>query len=157
MNIEIHGERFWAKVRTGEHGCWVWLAYRDPKGYGKFGVGRKTTYLAHRFSWMLANGPIQDDLCVLHRCDNPPCVRPSHLFLGTRGDNATDMALKDRRKGLRTVWGSKDGSAKLTEDDVLIIRERVRSGETQTAVALDYGVTQANVSEIIRRKTWTHI
>lgn len=89
-------ERFWAHVRKGES-CWEWMGYRDPKGYGRFKPSKASSEsLAHRFAWTQENGAIPEGLFVLHRCDNPACVKPDHLFLGTRGDNNNDMARKGR-------------------------------------------------------------
>lgn len=86
-------ERFWAKVEKGPD-CWEWKAFRN-KGYGKFTYNGRM-YLAHRLSWILTNGPIPDGLGVLHSCDNPPCVNPDHLFLGTQLDNMRDASNKGR-------------------------------------------------------------
>lgn len=93
-------ERLWEKVdKAGD--CWVWTAGRNPKGYGRIGRGGRGegVVLAHRAVWELANGPVPEGLFVLHRCDNPPCVRPNHLFLGTKADNNQDMASKGRNRG----------------------------------------------------------
>lgn len=95
-------ERFWSKVQKSE-GCWEWQGERRP---GAFCYGRFEQYLdgeilrvaAHRMAWTLEHGPIPQGLCVLHRCDNPPCVRPDHLFLGTMADNTHDMMAKGRAK-----------------------------------------------------------
>jgi len=89
--------RFWSKVTKGA-GCWEWTASTDHKGYGKLAEGGRQgrTLSAHRVSYELNVGPIPDGLLVLHRCDNPPCVRPDHLFVGTHTDNAQDMAKKGR-------------------------------------------------------------
>jgi len=88
--------RFWAKVEKTE-GCWLWRG-AARRGYGAFSPQHGTTRPAHRVAWELANSaPIPDGLCVLHRCDNPPCVRPDHLFLGTKKDNAQDAIRKGRR------------------------------------------------------------
>jgi HNH endonuclease len=88
-------ERFWAKVKRGP-GCWEWQGYRDRKGYGRIGGG-KDSQLVHRLSWSLHHGD-PGELCVLHHCDNPPCVNPDHLFLGTIQDNNADMIAKGRRR-----------------------------------------------------------
>lgn len=90
-------ERFWAKVDKGD-GCWEWTGGRANRGYGHVEPVRGQNRSAHRVSWELTNGPIPDGLWVLHRCDNPPCVRPSHLFLGTHADNMRDMEAKGRGK-----------------------------------------------------------
>lgn len=90
-------ERFWARVVKGD-GCWVWTGARNAQGYGRMTAGsRGAGYLrAHRVSWELANGPVPKGLWVLHRCDNPPCVNPAHLWLGTRLDNMRDCSAKGR-------------------------------------------------------------
>lgn len=102
--------RFWSHVdKTGD--CWLWTAsvFKDRYGYGKFNAAsEKPTRVvyAHRFSWELANGPIPDGLWVLHHCDNPPCVRPDHLFLGTQSANVADM----HSKGRGDSWGWRKGN-----------------------------------------------
>jgi len=108
-------ERFWARVKKGKPDeCWEWTASKNPKGYGWFRPGSKgCPFHAHRIAWRIANGPVPVGLCVLHRCDNPPCCNPHHLFLGTQLDNVRDKVQKGRaghrgRTGLRkdTAWES---------------------------------------------------
>ena len=94
-------ERFWAKVdRASSDACWPWLATHGRFGYGEFKVGGRSgrSVKAHRVAWELTHGPISDGLFVLHRCDNPPCCNPGHLFLGTHADNMRDMAQKGRQR-----------------------------------------------------------
>lgn len=131
--------RFEAKFVRRE-GCWEWAAFRSGYGYGKFGVGRKV-FPAHRVSYTLYAGTIPDGLCVLHRCDNPPCVNPDHLFLGTKADNSRDMSLK----------GRSGGTPKLTPDQVKEIRMDARK---QTSIAKDYKIDQSQVSHIKSFQQW---
>ena len=94
--------RFWSRVRRSD-GCWEWIGVRTVKRYGRHTeplTGRKLR--AHRLSWEIHFGPIPDGLCVLHHCDNPPCVRPDHLFLGTDKDNSVDRVRKGRNVPART-------------------------------------------------------
>jgi hypothetical protein len=121
--------------------CWVWTGARDHDGYGFFGGFGSRTIRAHRFSWMQANGVVTR-LAICHRCDNPSCVRPSHLFAGTLADNNRDMARKGRAKGYRP---------KLTARDAVAIRADPRY---QWQIAEDYGVAQTMVGMIKRRVKW---
>ena len=141
--------RFEDKVDAGPGGgCHLWVAGRKASGYGTITVARRKV-LAHRLSWELANGPIPDGMCVLHRCDNPPCVNPDHLFLGTHADNS-----RDRNEKGRQARGVKNRHAKLTPDEVRAIRADTRR---QVDIARAYGVTPQAVHDIIRRKNWRHI
>ena len=161
--------RFWNKVNKGgplpsgqpELGlCWTWLGIPNRDGYGTMSVGGRgsSAILAHRLSWELHFGPIPDGLCVLHKCDNPPCVRPDHLFLGTNADNSRDMALKGRAGPTQhpeSYRGDNNGRSKLTANAVAEIR-RIYSegGVTQKALAVRFGVQQAGVSKAVRGATW---
>jgi hypothetical protein len=164
-------KRFWAKVHKTE-GCWLRTARQERRGYGSFMMDRGSAKWrpvgAHRVAWELTNGPIPDGLCVLHRCDNPSCVRPEHLYLGTNLVNSQDMVSKGRqacgdRSGKtvhpeRTARGERNGSAKLTENDVKDIRTRFANGGiTKVSLALEYGVRDALISKIIKRQVWTHL
>jgi HNH endonuclease len=130
-------------------GCLLWTG-RTVKEYGVVSIGN-TSFYAHRLAYEQAYGPIPDGLCVLHKCDTPPCVNPAHLFLGTKRDNNRDKIQKGRQW---TPKGIAHGCAKLTEDDVRKIREMVLSGMTHREVAHCFGITRKNVGYIAQRKTW---
>ena len=145
-------ERFWKHVNKTE-GCWIWTGALNSYGYGTVSFKAEHTYrYAHRVSWELAFGPIPEGLFICHHCDNPPCVRPDHLFLGTLADNNTDCLAKDR-----VARGNAIPLSKLTAESVSEIRRRLSNGESQTSLALEYGVTQSSVSEVANRKSWTHV
>src|SRR4249920_2161217 len=112
-------ERFWSLVIKGPE-CWGWSGYTGGDGYGRITIGHNRQGKAHRFSYEIHRGPIPDGMQVLHRCDNPPCTRPDHLFLGTARDNVADMDVKGRRKSVAHL-GSDHGMAKLTERAVRTI------------------------------------
>lgn len=149
-------ERFLAKINKTER-CWLWTGSFNSGGYGVIWTGKRKT-LASRVAWELFKGPIGDNLCVLHNCpdgDNPACVNPEHLFLGTKGDNNTDRAEKGRNKDQK---GEKNEQAILTEFQVLEIRARYAAGGvTQRSLAKEFGVHFAGISDIINRKNWRHI
>jgi len=156
-------ERFWEKVNVrGPDECWEWQASCRAKGYGQFYLRGKPEK-AHRVAWELTHGPIPNNLCVLHQCDNPSCVNPDHLFLGTVLDNNRDMLEKDRHaKGAKIAKpGEKNGNSKLTRRQVLEIRRRWREGErergAQRRMAAEYGVTPTLIYMIIREKAWRHL
>ena len=146
-------QRFWNKVnKQAENGCWEWAAYRDPDGYGGFSLDGKGER-AHRASWILEHGSIPDGLHVLHHCDNPRCVNPAHLFLGTQADNMRDKAEKGRAVN-NPQPGESHPMSKLTEADIPAIRADKRS---QRAIAAEYGVSRQQIGRIKNRKRWTHI
>lgn len=149
-------ERFWAFVRQGS-GCWEWTGARNPiSGYGSFGIDRETMRAAHRVSWELHFGPIPADLFVCHHCDNPPCVRPDYLFLGTPMANVRDMDRKGRR-GRGNQQGTRNPNAKLTDAIVIEIRRRRAAGETARSLAAEFGVAAPLISYIAKRKAWRHV
>lgn len=134
-------QRFWSKVRKGD-GCWEWLAGKKIGGYGQFYTAAKPRALsAHRASWVIAHGPIPKGLVVCHACDNPGCVRPDHLFLGTPRANATDAVMKRRH-----AYGGRNGGAKLSEADVLEIRRLYAAGEKVVGLARRFGVSRDAIS-----------
>ena len=109
--------------------------------------------LAHRVAWWLTHGAVPEGMCVCHHCDNPGCVNPAHLFLGTPTDNIADMVLKDRQYRPK---GENNSNAKLTEEDVRAIR-REHATTTQRELARKYGVHNATISLIVRRQIWRSV
>lgn len=143
---------------TPEHaqhlgGCWLWVGRKDRRGYGSLHRRDWGENLAHRLSYCRSVGPIPDGLCVLHRCDNPPCVRPDHLFLGTQRDNVKDMDAKRRRNPPRN-FGERNGSAKLTRHDVARIRYMRLGGTTIREISAAFGVSPATVFRAATGQAW---
>lgn len=151
-------KRFWKKVdRLGPDECWVWSASTNKSGYGRIGVYDGSIMrpkIASRISWLIHNGPIPDGLFALHKCDNPPCVNPAHLFLGTNQDNMDDMRLKDRQPA---KVGSKNGESRLSEDDVIKIRLMLMDGMTLRSVANSFSVSISTIHRIKHRESWSHV
>ena len=144
-------ERFEAKyVPEPNSGCWLWTAGVNYQGYGKFSVNRESRP-AHRVSWNVFRGEVPSGLQVLHRCDVTGCVNPDHLFLGTPQDNMTDKKVKGR---CRNPVGSECSYSRLTEDDIIAIRQEVG---TQDTIAKRYGIAQTLVSMIKLKKRWKHV
>lgn len=133
---------------TEQGPCWEWPARRSPLGYGLAPAPSWTkSRIVTRQVWALLNGPIADEACVLHRCDNPPCYRPSHLFIGTRADNVRDMIDKGR------AWHPSNEAAsrvKLTDVQVREIRRRRGAGESCTSLAAAFDVHRSHISRICR-------
>ena len=144
-------ESFWGRVLKPPIGldeigkCWIWIGPRSRWGYGLLSY-QGIRAQAHRFSWEIHNGEIPPRLLVCHSCDNPPCVRPEHLWLGTNQENTRDAQVKSRL-------------GKVSAQDVLDIRAAVARGGwgCQMEQARIYGVTHSCVYAIVNRKTWTHI
>jgi hypothetical protein len=139
---------FWDRVeKRDQYSCWLWKGTIYSSGYGVAKIGR-TRMLAHRLSYELLRGPIDDGLFVCHTCDNPSCVNPSHLFLGTLQDNVDDMMVKERN-----VRGRNVNTCKLTEDDVLEIRKLAGNLSTKE-LANRFGVSDTTIWQIANRKSW---
>ena len=150
MNAE---RRFWGNVLKGL-GCWEWQRSTGSHGYGQFYPRKSAPVLAHRYSWEITNGPIQDGLHVLHHCDNKKCVRPDHLFLGTPADNAADKCSKGRQSRF-ALKGNASPCAKISDLDAANIRARLKIGTRQNAgnaseIASEYGITRTRVYQIGR-------
>ncbi len=134
--------------------CMVWPRSRNGHGYGQIKMKSKPNQALHRVSYELAVGPIPEGLCVLHKCDNRPCFRPSHLFLGTKQDNSDDCIAKGRA---RKRHGEAVNTAKLTADQVREIRKLRTDGWTQQALGDKFGVLQTSISRICLRQHWKHV
>lgn len=149
-------KRFWEQVEKSD-GCWVWTGCKiNKEGYGGQRI-RGVLYPTHRLSWILRNGPIPQGLQVLHHCDNPPCVNPDHLFIGTIGDNMKDKAAKGRAVNTPQV-GVVHWKARLTELDVKHIRElRTTTDMTMRDIGEAYGITKEHVFNILKRIAWKHV
>lgn len=166
---------FWSKVNKTE-GCWIWTGAltNGTDGYGRHSMGGEVIG-AHAASWLINHGPLAEGVCVLHKCDNPSCVRPDHLFVGDRGDNARDMAAKGRQwlqrnpKGMAgdRHWarrkpelvkrGVAHSRSKLTEIQILEIRQQYADGATMKELGQLYDTTDTNICTIVRGETWAHV
>jgi hypothetical protein len=128
------------------------MGARNEKGYGKFGNGRKQHLYAHRTAYERTKGPLAPGMYACHRCDNPPCCNPAHLWEGTHADNTADAVAK----GLMNR-GEHNGSAKLTAAQVLAIRAQLATGITHTALSQEYHVSRALIGRIANRLAWAHL
>lgn len=136
--------RFWKKVVVkGDNDCWPWVA-ATIQGYGCIGVGNGKTALASRVSWSMKHGPIPSGKYVLHSCDNPRCVNPAHLYVGTAADNSKDMVLRGR---------GVSGKSILTDLDVAEIHRMHFLGKTNTEIAEKFGVQQPAICKVLAGKT----
>jgi len=160
----IDVDRFWARITKAT--CWEWTGALNEKGYGLVGVDGRTPK-AHRVAWELTHGPIPDDACVLHRCDNPACCNPDHLFLGSRADNNADMLAKGRHRSrvdTRTpldqclyARGEDHHKAKMTVDTVRALRADRERGLSYSELGAKYGIDASAAYKIVARKTWGHV
>ena len=151
-------DRFVEKIRITNDGCWEWLAAKR-NGYGVIGQGGNGYNLpvlySHRLSFEFFCGVIPDGLFVCHHCDNPGCVRPSHLFLGTNSDNILDAVTKGVKLG-KSQRGQNNAAAKLTQEQVDEIRNLYKPGEvTYKQLATKFNISLVMVGKIIRRQNWT--
>lgn len=172
-------KKLWSKVdkTSSADGCWLWTGYQEADGRGRILVnGRRE--MVYRVAWTEIIGPIPDGLWVCHKCDNPSCVNPAHLFLGTAKDNTQDMLAKGRhrtdeekrvanlqrgdqhwlrrnpekrRRGTQLAW------TQLTVADVRSIRQLRGDGLSLSKIASQFNTTTANVHSIVTFRTWRHI
>lgn len=161
LQPERIARRFWPRVDkngpTPKHmpelgPCWLWTASKGHKGYGTFSIA-KTAHNAQRAAWFIHYGEWPKG-CACHKCDNPACVRPEHLFDGTYQENSDDMFAKGRNRHAR---GSEAGKAKLTEDQVREIRQRFEDGEGKWELAAEFGVGETTMRKLLQGETWSHV
>lgn len=150
-------ERFWSHVdEKDKDDCWEWQAYKSKKGYGSFGV-KRNILLAHRISWIIANGQIPKGKIIMHKCDNPPCVNPEHLFCGTPMDNMMDKMRKGRYKKGKIVRGESHPISKLKKEDIPKIRNLYDQGISTHKIGKRFGVNSKTIWFIGKRIAWSHI
>ncbi len=145
-------KRFVSKCDTSGS-CWLWTGCCDKQGYGRINAGGKHGHslFAHRVSWQIFNGDIPSEMCVCHSCDNPRCVNPDHLFIGTHSDNMKDCESKHRRRhGFNK--GEVNGQCKLSDMDVAYIRIMFAEGYTQADLSRIFNVSPSQVYRIVRNK-----
>lgn len=175
----MNTDRFWAKVKKTRT-CWLFTSSNDARGYARMRWGADgALWLAHRISWTLANGDIPEGQQVLHRCDTPACVRPSHLFVGTQAANMADMYSKRRawvwKRPDRRPLGDRNGSrkhpesrprgekhvnAKLSAEDIRAIRAMVNTGRVYGRIARTarhFGISKQTVHRILNGEAWSHV
>lgn len=154
-NLRLSGEalrRRFEKFFEKTDGCWIWKGDKQSKGYGRISINSVDT-LAHRFAYELYKGPITDGLFVCHTCDNPACVNPDHLWLGTNQDNQIDCASKNRNYKLPWLGGSRHPRAVITEETAKAIKNF--DGSNKDA-AEKFKVSKSVVSQIRTGQTWKH-
>ena len=151
MTVAV-SERFWSRVKRGdEDACWLWQGYVNRRGYGRLSHQGESSY-AHRVAWELTHDAIPPGMVVRHACDNPPCVNPAHLLLGSQADNMRDKKERGRSRGAPP--GENHPKNKLTEEQVREIR--VATGSCRE-IAIRYGVSKSTIVEIRAGLTWRHL
>lgn len=132
--------------------CWIWMASLDHKGYGRFSMNGKK-YVAHRAAYILYKGKFAEELQVMHNCDNPCCVNPSHLTAGTHSDNMQDRHIKGR-----TAKGEGHCKTELTNTQVIQLKMMLRTGaHSQISLARSFNIGYRTVSDIARGRTWKEV
>ena len=148
-------DRFWSKVdkSSGPDGCWVWNGKPNADGYGIFYLNNSSC-MAHRFSWELLHGKVPRGFEVCHSCDNPPCVNPQHLWLGTHLENVHDRDIKGRQASHK---GNKNGRAVLNEDGVRKIKKLRADGIQYKEIAKMMSVSEGCVNHILNGRHWSWV
>jgi len=149
-------DRFYGKFEITDT-CWVWKGKKDKNGYGQFYMNldkKEISVRPHRFSYMIFKGEIPDGLLICHSCDNPACVNPQHLFLGTQKINIQDALKKERMNGPK---GTKQWLAKFKDDDIREIRKLKSSGMNGNQIAKKYNVNRRVIYDILKKITWKHV
>jgi hypothetical protein len=164
--------RFWSRVDRsgGPNACWEWMGPRSEFGHGRFYISNRhvpSTCGAHRFSWTVLNGPIPDGLCVLHDCpggDNPACVNPAHLWLGTQADNNRDTYKKGQKlTGEQHPWhinpyrGERAAWSKLNDALIRRIRKLLADGVSHRTIAKELHIGKSTVTDVNTGKSWSHV
>lgn len=153
--LGLDAERFWAKVRLDDDGCWRYEGPYGRGGYGLFHAMGRGKIRAHRVAFFLANGRWpRPGMDICHRCDNPPCVRPDHLWEGTRAENNADMRAKGRHHGVKSPVGEAHPLAKITWPEAAAIRAAHDSGESLHSIARRYPISRQRIREIVRGSAW---
>jgi hypothetical protein len=151
--VRTMAARFWSKVENSSGAdCWQWLDAGRGGGYGAFGIkrnGKHITVDAHRIAWELSYGPVPEGMFVCHRCDNPGCVNPGHLFVDTHNGNMEDMVSKGRQAS-----GERHGRHELTLDDIPLVRLFSAAGASQRFIAKRFNVGQTTVGNVVYGRTW---
>lgn len=140
-------------LKIEQTGCLIWTGSRLPTGYGRVRVNNRL-FLTHRLAYERAFGPIPEHMYVCHRCDNPACCEPSHLFVGTQTENMADRLAKGRYIGKP---GTTNPASKLGEHEVRRIRTLYSDGMRQSDIGAMFSISQRMVSLIVRREKWSHI
>lgn len=145
--------RFWdhVDISPDPNGCWVWRGLTSTGGYGLVTIHYKM-YRTHQLAYELMTGPIPPGALVLHSCDNPPCVNPAHLRLGTDKDNALDRVARGRQ-----IQGTVHHNAKLTDDAVRDIRRLHAAGANISQLSRQFDINRHQIRDVIRRKWWKHV
>lgn len=154
MAIDVLPRSFWSKVQINPgNSCWEWTGCLNSKGYGCIGLNGKVR-LAHRAMLEYLHGEIPPKMVGMHACDNPKCVRPSHLSIGTHQQNMADMRAKGRGK---SVVGEQHHNQRVAPSDVIKARQMHAAGIKESEIAKQLGMTAENVWQIVHRRTWSHL